>query len=72
MKHHFQQNKKQKFYLWDWAGGGYNTAWAESLEEATQIATEMGDGVGVKLRPVNVRESYQEENDRYNRAHSMD
>jgi len=48
-----------KLFMWDWAGGGYNSCRAKDADEALQKAREMGErGEGqISLVPCNVRET---------------
>lgn len=52
----------KRLWVWNWVGGGYNTALASSKTEATRLAKEMGKpnthrggGMTVTLKPKNVR-----------------
>lgn len=54
-------------YVWDWSNGGYNSCSANSLQEATEKATNMGASFGAK--PRNVRVAKPGEINEYNRQY---
>lgn len=64
-------------YVWDWVGGGYNSARASSLAEAERLAKEMGlpsrikGGMTRTLTPKNVRAAKPGEIAGYDRAYSF-
>lgn len=64
-----------KLYVWNWVGGGYNSAMAMSLEEARAIATKMGEPSGARtviLTPVGIRLAKEGEIQALDRAYSLD
>ena len=52
---------KKSFWTWNWFGGGYNSVFVSTREEALAAAKKMGDPIGLKVIESSLRAVTDEE-----------